>query len=281
LGNKAYTVIWRGYVEQMMYKHSPKGFDETNVDQNWTRTTGEKGWEPQSFEPKLSDSYVGGDTTPSNYMKFLDAAASWGMRPTLIDSAAVWLDAMNPSDKWTEYMCEDNGGPLNCRASSSVSQRIQLQPGWNFVSSRVAPDDPSLKQVFADVDGLSAVKTEDGRSYIPSLKVDQLTSWSSSEGYKVHVEETQETTFTGEPIARDTPIELKEGWNLLPYYPGEPMDAASALASIEDVLKVARDEDGNEYAPSLHNEIGNMTPGESYAVYVTQDAILTYPTASE
>jgi hypothetical protein len=277
LGDKAYTLMWQGYVEFMMYKYSPQDFDASNVDQNWSRQSGEKGWEPQSFDPDLSDPTYGASRTPSHYMQALNRYANWGMRPTLIDSAAVWLDAMNPDPKWDDYKCKDNGGSLDCSVSS-ISQRIQLNQGWNFVSSRVAPSDPSIDQVFAGVNGLSTVKDAYGQAYLPQLGVNQIGTWSTSEGYKVHVEETQETTFTGGPVERDTPIDLKEGWNLLPYYPGDPMDAATALAPIADAVKVVRDEDGNEYVPSQGtNDIGDLVPGDAYAVYVVTDTTLVYP----
>jgi hypothetical protein len=55
------------------------------------------------------------------------------------------------------------------------------------------------------------------------------------------------------------------------------MDAATALGSIGDVLKVVRDEEGNEYVPSQTNDIGDLMPGEGYAVYVTTDTTFVYP----
>jgi hypothetical protein len=135
--------------------------------------------------------------------------------------------------------------------------------------------------VFADVDGLSTVKDVDGQAYLPQLSVDQIGTWSTTEGYKVHVEDAQKTSITGEPVDVTAPIDLEEGWNLLPYYPGEPMDAATALAPIEDAVEVVRDENGNEYIPSQQmNEIGDLAPGNSYAVYVTRDTSLVYSTDS-
>jgi mono/diheme cytochrome c family protein len=200
-----------------------------------------------------------------------------------LDSLAAQGDLITPDDRDDGYAGEvTNSWPSDHPRWHDLvgysEQKLALAPGWNFVSSRVAPSDSSIDQVFSDVRGLSAVKNVDGQAYLPQLNINQIGTWSTTEGYKVHVEDAQNTTITGDPVERDTPIELKEGWNLLPYYPGEPMDAATALAPIADAVKVVRDEDGNEYVPSQGtNDIGDLVPGDAYAVYVVTDTTLVYP----
>jgi hypothetical protein len=199
----------------------------------------------------------------------------------VMDSVTTWAGNMWPLGNDRSYM--DQYGSQYPTWDKLVdftpSQNIDLQPGWNFVSSRVAPSDSSVKQVFASVDGLSEVKDATGQqAYLPQPSINQIGAWSTTEGYKVHVQDAQKMTFTGEPVARDTPIELEEGWNLLPYYPSEPMNAATALAPIEDAVKVVRDEDDNEYIPSQNtNGIGDLVPGDAYAVYVMTDTTFVYP----
>jgi hypothetical protein len=229
---------------------------------------------PESYPPESGEWTSNTNQGQQTYQYLIKSNKNGNLPASLIDSIGTeWGQPMWPTTG------EETSGPRwDEIANPPLRQSIQLSKGWNFVSSRVAPSDSSVEQVFANVDGLSTVKDAYGQAYLPQLGVNQIGTWSTSEGYKVHVEETQETTFTGDPVGRDTPIDLKEGWNLLPYYPGDPMDAATALASIADAVKVVRDEDGNEYVPSQGtNDIGDLVPGDAYAVYVVTDTTLVYP----
>lgn len=56
------------------------------------------------------------------------------------------------------------------------------------------------------------------------------------------------------------------------------MDAATALAPIQNVLNVARNEAGRTYAPSQpRSPLDTLRPGAAYALYVSADTTLTYP----
>ena len=200
-----------------------------------------------------------------------------------IDSLAAQGDLLTPDDRDDGYPGEvtnswpDDGRPRWHDVVDFFEQKVDLDSGWNFVSLNVAPSDSSMDHILSGVEGVSVVKDAEGRAYLPQMNIDQIETWSTREGYIVHVETGQNASFTGNPVARDRPIQLEEGWNLLPYYPDAPMDAATALASIEDVVKVVRNENRKEYIPAQSNDIGNLVPGEAYAIYVTSDVTFVYP----
>ncbi len=281
LHKRTFEILFEEQVKAMMYRHSPN-LNE-GVDANWKRLDDErKGWEPENTPVNTDPGVTGGwwrdpSKEPSHFYEVLRLGNELGVRPTLLDSAAAWNDAMVPDPAWDDFRCSKNGGLLDC----SISQQIQLQTGWNLVSSRVSPSDPSIDQVFSDVDGLSEVKDTKGDPYLPEFNVDEVGTWSAEEGYKVHVEESQTMTLTGHPVPQERSIDLEAGCNLLPYYPTEPMNATVAFTPIEDILEFARDEDANEYNPSEDvNNIGQLVPGEAYTVCVTQDTTFTYPSNS-
>lgn len=210
--------------------------------------------------------------------QYLVAAAEQNLLPaTLIDSiGTLWGQPLWPHTGVPPF---DDRPRWDALAAPTVRQSISLETGWNFVSAYVAPPDSSIEQIVAGVDGLSMVKDEDGRVYMPGQGIDQIETWSPSEGYKVHVTTDAVLTLSGRPLyASKTPIPLEKGWNLVPFYPRTPMDAATALAPIQNVLNVARNEAGRTYAPSQpRSPLDTLRPGAAYALYVSADTTLTYP----
>jgi len=233
---------------------------------------------PERYPPEPDEYPVNPRQGLQTYQYIIHANERDRLPESLIDSIGTeWGQPMWPTTG------EETSGPAwDEIATPPIQQDLTLDEGWNIISVHVAPENASVEQVFAETDRVSFMKNEVGQAYIPALDVNQIGEWSILEGYKVYAEDTQEATVTGTPVDSDTPIELSEGWNLIPFYPRTPIDAATALAPIDDVLTVARDENGNEYKPSRNiNEIGNLTPGNGYAVYVRSDTTFTYPVDSE
>ena len=219
-----------------------------------------------SWQPSQETNYA--NTIFTTVARLRDAGAS----PAVLDQvrdwgASLWPNATNPT--WAELL------------SAKSQQQIQLRPGWNFVSSRMAPTDPSIDRVFQGTDGFWMVKDKSGQVFAPDFGIREIEAWSPSEGYKVFVDDAQVVTVTGTPLDGDRPISLQQGWNLLPYYPDDSMDASAALAPIGSALRIAKDEDGNAYRPGTgRNDIGKLVPGRAYAVYVTEDVSFAYPDAA-
>jgi len=133
IGPKVFEALFRQQVEAMMYRHSPNL--GANIDDEWDRRYHEKGWEPAEFKPSLSDPYYRSKETPSHYLKALDFLNSLSVKPTLLDSAAHWLDGMNPSSKWDDYKCTENGGPLDCSKPSLLDGEADGGSGGDPPSS--------------------------------------------------------------------------------------------------------------------------------------------------
>lgn len=242
-------------------------------------------WEPASHVPE-PDGWVGAENIKiDRFYNGLKYASEGGVASGVVDSiATMWASPMWPEGNESNYQSNDlpySWEGIASTARSTSKHRISLDPGWNYISSYVAPSDPSLSRVFAGVESLNSVKDERGRAFIPDFGVNQIETWMSSEGYSVYVDDANKVVLTGARIPEDTPIELRKGWNLLPVPLSNPMDAAVALESIRNAIKIVRDETGNEYVPAEGtNQIGDLVPGSSYAVYVTRDTTFTYPTGT-
>jgi hypothetical protein len=87
----------------------------------------------------------------------------------------------------------------------------------------------------------------------------------------------QTLTIEGAPADPQT-LDLEAGWNLIPFYPATAMPVEDAFSSISNVVEIVKDESGQSYIPARGlNEIGSLTPGRAYKVYVSSATSFTYP----
>ncbi len=168
------------------------------------------------------------------------------------------------------------GSRLFVVPESGVSQAISLAPGWNVISSHVAPDTAALETVFRDA-SVEVVKDENNNLYVPSENRNEIGAWDSTEAYKVYTESSQTLSIEGTTVEEKTTIPLQKGWNLIPYLPPDARSVSAALESIETELVLLKDEAGNTYVPAYGvDEIGQLTPENGYQVYVNADVDLVY-----
>ena len=162
--------------------------------------------------------------------------------------------------------------------AAQMTQTLSLDEGWNLVSLRVQPDDPSFASIFGGTDGaISSVKNEDGAAYLPALGIEQISTWQADEGYKVHAETAATIKVIGTELSPGTvAIALQEGGNIVPYLPDRVLAVEEAVMSIEESLVAVEGEDGQRY-PSGATPLDSLRPGQGYKVYVDRADTLRYP----
>jgi hypothetical protein len=250
-----------------------------------------------SYVPDLNEFTGNTDWPQKIYQGIYRANRQTGISKGILDSLALWGDDMWPDD------VEDNPGqptkswPNNSNnprwdelvdysPPSTGSQTINVQQGWNVISSSIAPDDASMEAVFSGLgSSLVLVKNETGESYMPDYNINTIGSWRTDEAYKVFVTSGQRVTVDGTEANPTAPIQLEEGWNLVAYWPSSSMSAEEAFSSLGSDLVIVKDEAGNAYVPNesintLDGGSGQVHPGQGYQVYVSSSATLTYPSTS-
>jgi hypothetical protein len=168
-------------------------------------------------------------------------------------------------------------------ADLGAEQIIELTNGWNFISSYIELPNSDIEELMAGVaDDILLVKDISGDMYFPSLGINSIGNWISTEGYKVYVLQQNDLILQGEQIIpEETPIEMSQGWNLIAYLRASEYDIEDIMSDIEDNLLIVKNVDGELYFPSLDiNSIINMIPGEAYQVYMTSTDELIYPANS-
>ncbi len=166
---------------------------------------------------------------------------------------------------------------------SCTPHQIEVDLGWNIISSYVIPDQPNMLDVVQGHEtNIVVIKNGSGQTTFPSIPLNQIGNWSVTEGYKLKAISpfTLEIGCT-QVNPSSTPISLTSGWNQIAFLRDNQMDAATALASINSDIILVKDGFGAIYLPSFGlNQIGDMIPGQGYIMKMSQANTLTYPTNS-
>ena len=165
------------------------------------------------------------------------------------------------------------------------NQTIDVEPGFQFVSSRIAPDAPEMTSVVAEImnDDLEYIRNSTGamlRKIGPNW-INGIGDWIGTEGYLIKTNGMGQFTVSGSIIPAGTTINLTAGFQFVSYLPELPMDALAAFASIlGDDLVYVRNSTGSmlrKIGPNWINGIGDCIPTEGYLIKMNADAELVYP----
>ena len=165
-----------------------------------------------------------------------------------------------------------------------VTQTINLNIGYQFISSRIEVENPDMLVVLQDIlnENLEYVRNTEGKVLrkIGPIWVNGIGNWIGSEGYLFIMNGTETLELSGEEINPLTPISLQVGYQFVSYLPAESIDAMLAFESIiSDNLDYIRNSDGGmlrKIGPNWVNGIGNANPTEGYLIKMYSDDELVY-----
>ena len=164
--------------------------------------------------------------------------------------------------------------------TSNVSHGIVLPQGWSMISSFVQPSESALDGMLGGiVPRMVIMKDGAGHVFWPAFTINSIGTWNYRNGYQIYMQSTDTLTITGNATLPEAmPLPLVQGVNLVAYLRNTPMSADSALASLQGILLIAKNNAGQVYWPAYGiNTIGSLRPGQGYQVQVTQASALTYP----
>jgi len=169
----------------------------------------------------------------------------------------------------------------------ATSQNLQLNLGYQFISSNRTPQNPDMLVVLNNNlnDKLDFVRNSEGNMFrkIGPNWVNGIGDWISTEGYLFKMNESDVLIINGEAVNPQTPIELNSGFQFVSYLPNEALNALDAYSSIlNDNLDFIRNSNGNvlrKIGPNWVNGIGDVYPGEGLLINMVSDDILIYNTS--
>ncbi|HPN35562.1 MAG TPA: FlgD immunoglobulin-like domain containing protein [bacterium] len=202
---------------------------------------------------------------------------SWTLPTIETDSCKVRITTL-PSGAFSD----ESDGYFSITAAAPAQHTIYLNPGWNMISSWMAPTEPAMDSVMADIVArghLTILKNISGMVYWPELAINLIGDWNPLEGYQCYVSATDSLSVVGQQQTPElTPMALDAGWRMVAYLRNNPLNAEAALASIGANLVIAKNGTGMVYWPELSiNMIGDMLPGQGYQIYLNAASTLTYP----
>ncbi len=173
---------------------------------------------------------------------------------------------------------------------STYTASVELQPGWNFLSLPVIPDDEGVDAVLSsltfgiDYDQLSRFDAQTGKfkHYVNNGKFDQFSTIEYGQGYEIHICNTSAITLTisGRLPTEDKELSLYNQWNLIGSPRSSEMSIADALSPLVfgiDYDQVSRYDTSlgayQHYQNSpLTDYFSTMEPGKSYFMYCLRSA---------
>lgn len=164
--------------------------------------------------------------------------------------------------------------------SNTVSQSIEIQEGWNLISTHIVPDDSNISDVFAPiVENLFLAKDELGNVFWPEYNLNNIGDHTVGKAYKVKSNATSSLEVRGALAnPNEYPLTVNEGWSYLGYLRTKPADISIVMESIDEDIMLMKDGVGNVYWPEYNvNTIGDMEPGDGYQIRMDATRTFSFP----
>lgn len=159
-----------------------------------------------------------------------------------------------------------------------VIQTITLPQGWSGISSYVAPNNTSIQNMFAPVEGNMIILQNDEGTYQPNAGVNTLQNWNDHTGYLIKMENTQQLNIVG-AMQDVLSVNLSAGWNYLPVLVSCPLPVNELFAPIADKLQIVKEIAGYKMYWPEHgiNTLQTVLPQKAYFILVSNDVVLEFP----
>ncbi len=161
-----------------------------------------------------------------------------------------------------------------------ISQFINLNQGWNLISSNILPLNTDVVDIFEPiVNSIKLVRSRYNKIYYPSINFNNIPGWNITDGYVVYATSPAILQIDGTEIyPENIPINLLTGWNLISYLRATPMLASLAFNSLGNSLLLVKNNEGEVFNPFYNlNQIEFLIPGQAYWLFMSAPDILIYP----
>ena len=151
-------------------------------------------------------------------------------------------------------------------------QTVGYTPGWGGSSSWIAPYDPSVENMFKDVEDKLIIMKNFANVYYPGYNINTMGNWDTQDAYEAKFSEPVELQFKG--VANTNRIvELNAGWNYLPVVVACPVDIDDLFGNMAEVELIKEIAGNGIYWPDQGvNTIGELLPGNAYFIRMS-DAV--------
>ena len=209
------------------------------------------------------------------------AGKKHGLKKVVYDAAEM---LHNPSPYGFTSFGEVEDYTVIISGGSSSAQLIELNVGYQFVSSRIEAENSDMLVVLQDIlnENLDFVRSSDGavlRKIGPNW-VNGIGDWITTEGYLIKMYGAETLALTGDVFNPLYPINLTTGYQFVSFLPETAIDAIFAFEGIlTDDLDYIRNSQGEmlrKIGYTWVNGLGDANPGEGYLIKMFADDELVY-----
>jgi len=167
--------------------------------------------------------------------------------------------------------------------SNGIFQTIELNEGWNGVSSNINLFQDSISSICGQhYPHIELMKSLSG-IYWPEENINTIIRWSNQTGYEIKCDTAVTLCLRGDHRT-DMTIYLEQGWNLIPVPCKSNVSTTqtSILSDLGDTLVIVKNITGDEIFWPEEGIINlfELKPLNTYKVLVLHDCQITFPTDS-
>jgi hypothetical protein len=172
---------------------------------------------------------------------------------------------------------------------NAETQNIDLNAGYQFISSRIISENPDMLVVLQDIlnENLDFVRNSNAETLqkIGPNWVNGIGDWITTEGYLIKMFGAETLALTGNSVDPLSPINLTAGYQFVSFLPENAIDALLAfeviLTNDLDYIRNSNGETLRMIGITWVNGIGNANPGEGYLIKMFADDQLIYTIPAE
>jgi hypothetical protein len=228
----------------------------------WTRAGGDQGKWELKVDHKGRSQANGGN---GPYFKFGIYAGS---------TSVIYTDEYRLGDETSSF--EEVAPGQKGTPGPSLSHTLQLNAGWNLISTPLTPADQDIADVLAPINGsYEAVHSWDGTNYgnyYPGDTSSTLTKVEPGRGYWIYMNKAGSLEIKGSQASKS--ISLISGWNLVGYNSTTGLSAAQALSSVAGKVEAIY---SFNTAANTYEDVTTFQPGAGYWLYSSESTNWTLP----
>jgi hypothetical protein len=159
-----------------------------------------------------------------------------------------------------------------------IVQEINLNEGWNSLSTYLNPTETELDLLFSEINNDIIILLTDDLIYFPEGNINTIGNFNPENGYAIKLSQSNTLNISGTSQS-NTSINLTSGWNYLPIL-------ADCAVTIEDLfaeniihVNVIKEIAGlNLFWPENGiSTLENLQPGRAYLINMNNPVELTFP----
>ena len=171
--------------------------------------------------------------------------------------------------------------PYRIDINQIITQEINLNKGWNWISFQIIPEDNnlSLSSILSSIDGsCNRVVSQNGFSEYSNGWFGLVRTIKYTSMYMLKMNNSAALIIKGYPVSlKETQINLNKNWNWISYLYPELLPINNALESLEENgERIVGQEGFSEFYNGWWGGLTALKPGKGYKLKMKSESILSY-----